>query len=161
MAAPPPIPAPEILWRQYQLHIELYEHYLDLTLKFNVFYYAVTGAILSFYVTNKSGSIGLSRQYLLLFPILMSLGFAVFFFYGASLVGTARQEVANIAAALGLQVFPEMRVLAFTLRLTAVLLVAIAVGLLVLFTSGLSRHCNCLDDPYRMAVLYAIFAKCA
>jgi hypothetical protein len=35
-AAPPPA-TPEFLWRQYQLHVELYKHYLELVLKFNVF----------------------------------------------------------------------------------------------------------------------------
>ena len=39
----------ELLWRQYQLHVDLYKHYLDMTLKFNTFYYAITGGIVSFY----------------------------------------------------------------------------------------------------------------
>lgn len=39
----------ELLWKQYQLNIELYRTYLDLALKLNLFYYAITGAIVSFY----------------------------------------------------------------------------------------------------------------
>ena len=40
---------PEMLWRQYSLHVDLYKFYLDLAIKINVFYYAVTGAILAYY----------------------------------------------------------------------------------------------------------------
>jgi hypothetical protein len=42
--------APELLWRQYALSVDLYKFYMDLVVKFNVFYYAVTGAILSFFL---------------------------------------------------------------------------------------------------------------
>ena len=40
-------PTKDLLWKQYELHVGLYKHYLELALKFNVFYYAATGAILS------------------------------------------------------------------------------------------------------------------
>jgi len=42
----------EIPWRQYSQTVELYKFYMDLMVKFNVFYYAVTGAILSFFFAN-------------------------------------------------------------------------------------------------------------
>ena len=41
------------LWKQYQLHVDLYKHYLELSLKLNAFSYAVTGAILSFYLSRQ------------------------------------------------------------------------------------------------------------
>ncbi|HUH58112.1 MAG TPA: hypothetical protein VL020_06320, partial [Pseudomonadales bacterium] len=39
----------EIYWRQYQLNIETYRGYLELVLKINGLYYAITGAIVSYY----------------------------------------------------------------------------------------------------------------
>jgi len=36
--------------------MDLYKHYLEMTLKFNVFYYAVTGAVLSFYFSNAANA---------------------------------------------------------------------------------------------------------
>lgn len=56
--------------------VELYKFYMDLTVKFNVFYYAVTGAILSFYFANQNID---DVKYSLLLPILMSIAFAGFF----------------------------------------------------------------------------------
>jgi hypothetical protein len=50
MAGPPsPAPSAEILWKQYELQVGLYKEYLNLLLRFNVFYYAATGAMLSYY----------------------------------------------------------------------------------------------------------------
>jgi hypothetical protein len=37
----------ELKWRQYALLVDLYKFYSELSLKFNLFFYAVTGAIMS------------------------------------------------------------------------------------------------------------------
>jgi len=39
----------DTLWKQYELHVSLYKEYLKLLLEFNVFYYAATGALLSYF----------------------------------------------------------------------------------------------------------------
>jgi hypothetical protein len=41
----------ELKWRQYALLVDLDKFYLDLFLKSNIFFYAVTGAIMSVYLT--------------------------------------------------------------------------------------------------------------
>ena len=130
---PPPAPRPteEVLWKQYELHVKLYKHYLSLVLKFNIFYYAVTGAVLSFYFTN-SVDVGVSRYWLLAFPILMSLGYAVFFFWAASRVQYSRLDVMAIVNALGLRVFPEMHILTCLLILSGILFTTVALGLLAI-----------------------------
>jgi hypothetical protein len=79
----------ELLWKQYELHLDLYKHYLELALKFNIFYYAVTGAVLSFYFSNAA-DVGMKRYLLLVFPVLLSFGFGGFFIYAASLVKFTR-----------------------------------------------------------------------
>ncbi len=43
------VPRTELLWREYQLGVDLYKFYLDLVIKAIVGYYAITGGILSFY----------------------------------------------------------------------------------------------------------------
>jgi len=73
-------PDRDLLWKQYELHVGLYKHYLELVLKFNVFYYAATGAILSYFFSKTDVPL---IKYSLLFPIIMSLGFAILFIYGA------------------------------------------------------------------------------
>jgi hypothetical protein len=37
----------ELKWRQYALLVDLYKFYLELSLKFNLFFYAVTGGMMS------------------------------------------------------------------------------------------------------------------
>lgn len=118
------------LWKQYQLHVDLYKNYLELTLKFNVFYYAVTGAILSFYFSKTDVSL---IRYSLLFPIIMSIGFGFFFFYGASLVKIVRRDIFAIRDTLELYSAPEVNILAVLLRLSAILFSFVALCLLGLF----------------------------
>lgn len=38
----------ELLWRQYNLWLDLYKFHLDLVLKANAFFYLITGGILTF-----------------------------------------------------------------------------------------------------------------
>jgi hypothetical protein len=123
-------PSEDILWKQYELHVGLYKEYLNLLLKFNVFYYAATGALISYYFSNQNKSPWM--KYSLLFPVLMSIGFAFLFFYGASQTHVTRQELFSIRDRLKLSTAPEYRVLTIFLWLSAILLVIVAVSLLVL-----------------------------
>jgi hypothetical protein len=101
------VPERDLLWQHYEMLVDLYKHYLDVTLKFNAFYYFITGAILSYYFAESSNPM---MRWTLLFPIFMSAAFALFFFYGAGLHGNARKEVARVAQILGLQVWPDVGV---------------------------------------------------
>jgi len=42
------------LWKQYEISVDLYKHYLKLAIEINVFYYAITGAIVSYYFAHWS-----------------------------------------------------------------------------------------------------------
>lgn len=120
---------PELLWRQYSLHFDLYKHYLKLTIEFNVFYYAITGAIVSYYLPRSSEPL---MEYALLLPFAMSILFFVFFVYGAVLMRITRTEVFAIRDSLGLKSAPELAVLIALLYIFAVLTLAVAVGLGIL-----------------------------
>ena len=50
----PPTPDKDVLMKQYQLMVDTYTKYLDVTIKFTLFTYAVTGAILSFYLSQPA-----------------------------------------------------------------------------------------------------------
>lgn len=119
----------ELLFNHYKIHIELYKHYLELLIKFNFFYYAITGAILSFYFSNHSTNF---IQFILVFPLIMSFAFAIFFFYASSKAKNSRKEVIEIAIELELKTFPELNVLVILLKLFAVLFVIMSFILLIL-----------------------------
>jgi len=119
----------EILWKQYSQSIDLFKFYMELTVKFNVFYYAVTGAILSFYFANQSIE---DIKYALILPIIMSIGFAGFFIYGAFLMKYLQAEVFRIRDTLGLQVAPDVGVLSVLLYIFSAVFLLVAFALLYL-----------------------------
>ena len=119
----------ELLFEHYKIHVDLYKHYLELLIKFNLFYYAITGAILSFYFANKTI---IFIQFVLLFPLIMSLIFSGFFFYASSKAKNSRKEIVDIAIALELKVFPEFNILVVLLNLFSVLFILISILLLLL-----------------------------
>jgi len=59
-------------WRQYELATDLLKSYTDMILKLNIFYYAVTGGIVSFYFA-KAPAIGPQLRWSLAIPIIMSV----------------------------------------------------------------------------------------
>ncbi|MBZ5699514.1 MAG: hypothetical protein LAN18_13315 [Acidobacteriia bacterium] len=127
----PPPPSKDILWKQYELHIGLYKTYLEFVLKFNVFYYAATGAIISYYFAHSDI---LWMKYSLLFPVLMSFGFATFFIYGACKIGVVRDELEAIGSKLGFDTVPEYLVLTIFLIISATLMVIVALSLLFIMS---------------------------
>ena len=109
--------------------VDLYKHYLKITIEFNVFYYAITGAILSYYLSHSDIEL---LKYSLLLPILMSVLFAGFFLYGANLMAISREEVFAIRDALEFDTAPDLQVLSMLLWIFAALMFVVAGGLMVL-----------------------------
>jgi len=116
----------EILWKQYQQNVDLYKFYMDLVIKFNIFYYAVTGGIVSFYFANSYIE---NVKYLLLLPILISICFAGFFIYGAILMKSLKKEVFEIRDKLTLTVAPDVGVLSVLLYIFSVIYIIISISL--------------------------------
>ena len=116
----------ELLWRQYQQNVDLFRFYMDLTVKFNVFFYAVTGAIVSYVLANHNGSDIV--QYAVILPIVMCIFFALFFVYGAVLMRVLRKDTFAIRDALGLRAAPDVGVLTVFLSGFAIMYVLIAIG---------------------------------
>jgi hypothetical protein len=108
---------------------EAFKHYLKLAIELNVFYYAITGAIVSYYLAHSS--VPLMRRALLL-PFWMSVLFATLFGAGALLNIESRREIFRVRDALGLKGAPEFAVLSALLWILALLMLGVAIGLGVL-----------------------------
>lgn len=121
------------LWKQYEINVDLFKHYLKLTLEVNVFYYAITGAIVSYYFAHKAES---AVRYALGLPILMSVMLSIFFIWGSSINRKSREEMFRVRDALGLRVAPDFSVLTWILRIFSVLMLTVAATL-----SGLMFGC--------------------
>jgi len=102
----------EKLWKQYESHIGLYKFYIEAVIKLNVFNFAISGAIASFFFANTGKpNIHLS----LLLPALTSLSLAALFAWAAFSNLVTRKDVFNIRDKLGLRVAPEFLVLSVIL----------------------------------------------
>lgn len=110
----------ELLWREYQMGVDLYKFYVDLVIKVIVSYYAITGAILSFYFTKTGVPVA---RWALALPCLMSFGLAVLFRWGAGLWQIVRDNTFDLAAELDLSSVFELRALSILLNCSAILLV--------------------------------------
>ena len=116
----------EILWRQYQQHIDTYKFYLDIVVKLMTFYFAISGAIFSFYASNSNSE---NIKLALFLPFIMGIGLLIFFSIGAILSLVTRNDVFEIRDLLGLQVAPETGVLTLLLSIFSVVLIVCVGGM--------------------------------
>lgn len=84
------------LREEYKTHLDLYKHYLTIAASFNLFYYAVTGGVVSYALSGE-----LWRSFALTFPMLMSFFFALVFWEAWRVFEKAEKDVKNIARSLG------------------------------------------------------------
>jgi hypothetical protein len=124
---------PELLWRQFELHVGLYKHYLELTFKANAAYYAITGAIVSYVLAHRAD--GMSRAGLFI-PVVLGVGLALLFLYGAIMLRHTRDEMISIRDELRLQTIPELRVLALLLWLSAFGFLVVSGGVILIWCKG-------------------------
>ncbi|MDT7540818.1 MAG: hypothetical protein QOE33_722 [Acidobacteriota bacterium] len=117
----------ELLWKQYQMSIDLYKHYLELVIKFNVFYYAITGAFLSYYFSHLGSDL---VKWSLIFPIIMSTFSAWVSYRAARSVKYGHIEAMYIASTFGFR-NPEFRMLTYLLIASGSMFVAVSLSLLV------------------------------
>lgn len=119
----------EVLWKQYAMWVDLFKFYIDITIRINIFYYAITGAILSYYLSHSSEPL---IKYSLLLPVGMSLAFLLLFIIGMILLEVSRREVFSIRDELGLIAAPEFRVLSLILAIFSFLFLVVAIAMIVL-----------------------------
>ena len=120
----------DLLWNQYKQNSDLFKFYMELIIKLETFYYAITGAIFSYYYAHSSASVD-NIKYSLLLPLIMSLAFAGFFFYGAILLRHTREETFEIRDKLGLSVAPDVGVLSILLYIFAS--ISIVIGCICIY----------------------------
>lgn len=95
---------PSTPWKDFELSVELHKFYVDFAVKLSLFYYAVTGGILSFHFSKESPAVSVLA---LLLPILLSLALGIFFLFAARLGMNLRANIKDRARELELKVYPE------------------------------------------------------
>jgi hypothetical protein len=116
--------------KQYQMMVDIYKFHFDIVLKFVAFYYAITGAILSYWLSKPNAGF---MRYALALPILMGIALGVFALFGACEVDPLKKDITRVARRLHLRTFPSSNLLTrlkWMLRVTGVLSFLTAICLL-------------------------------
>lgn len=124
----------ELLWKQYQQHIDLYKFYLATLIKMEVFHYAISGAIFSYYLAHKE------IEYMVLalwLPCIISIAFGSFFLYGACINKVSRNDVFKLRNQLGLEIAPELAVLSVLLIIFAIISFIVAFSCVYIILVGI------------------------
>jgi len=119
----------EILWRDYALSADLYKFYVETVVKVNVFYYAITGAIVSFCFAQRQIAY---TKWALMLPALMSVSLAFLCGWSIPFATTLQKENYTLARKLGMDAPHEFGPLVFILWMFAALQTVSAIGLIVL-----------------------------
>jgi len=122
-------------WAQYALLVDLYKHYLDIAWKASVWYYAVTGAILTYYLANRAAYLPGPMPLVLLFLAVVSGGFAALHVKGAYNMSQMRELLEGIALKLGLPGRPHVEFAIFFLLLSALLMTLVCIASIWLFVA--------------------------
>jgi hypothetical protein len=124
-----------VLWKQYMVYVDLFKLYVDSAWRPCVWFYAITGVLLSFYVDHLSSDQSY-LPYALLLPVLFSAGFCVVYLRGAKQVEDLRVKLDYLQEQLGLPGRPHVEFLSDFLRLAGVLFGLVGVALVVVFVLG-------------------------
>lgn len=127
------------LWANYAILVDLYKHYLDVAWKASVWYYAVTGAILTYYLGHDSDQLPGPLPLLLLFLALVSLGLALLNIKAAGNFMSTRDLLERIACKLNLPGRPHVEFAVDFVIFNALLMVIICCAAMGLFVADLDE----------------------
>jgi hypothetical protein len=120
----------ETLMKHYTILVDVLKFYLELVLKFITFSFAVTGAIVSYYLSQPNTGY---MRYALILPFVVNLALAIFAFYASSFVGYLDKELDRIRDAVGFLDVIDATFLTKMLYLAGVLSTVVVILLVVLF----------------------------
>jgi hypothetical protein len=128
-----PIAEDDRLWRQYLVMVDLYKFYLEITWKVAVWYFATTGAILTYFFGHIAGPDARPLLFVLLFLSFASLGFAYLHFRGSHHMHEVLPWLEYIAISLRIPGRPHVEFIAAFMLINSILYAAVGVACSVLF----------------------------
>lgn len=125
----------DLLWKEFELHLDLVKHYLDLVIKFNLFYYVATGGLLSYYFLHVKDvpQVKWSLAYLLL----MSFIFGALFIGASVAIPQVDKQIENICRLMGFAK-PEILVLKYAMVASGSLFIVTGSVLVVILLVNVS-----------------------
>jgi len=123
---------------ELKIRVDTYQKYINTTLQVNAFYYAITGAVLGFYL----GKANEELAYFLWLPILMGAVLGSIFIYAAHLQKRAAECIKRIVADLngnahlGIEEIPDIYLLHWLLLVFGIIFFIVGLGLTVVPNIG-------------------------
>jgi len=124
-----------ILWKQYATYVDLFKFYLDASLKANLWFYSITGAILTYYFGVKNARADVLKvaasplEHTLVLPMVLGVGLGVIFLFGSVQANDMRNKLSYIRDELKLPGMPHIHVLIYFLAFAGFLLIAISISI--------------------------------
>ena len=122
-----------VLWMQYAVLIDLYKYYLDLAWKVSVWYYAASGAMLTYFFANVGQPEAPVLPYLLWFYAAASLGFGYLAWRGGGHLFGMIHPFEVIAERLGLPGRPHVEFACAFLLISSLMYTALGIAAVWLF----------------------------
>jgi hypothetical protein len=120
------IDANNLLWKQYGVFVDLFRFYLDTMLKANIWFYSITGAILTYYFKNAQDPL---LKYSLVLPMILGLGFGIMCLYGSIQANDTRKKLIYIRDELKLPGMPHVQILFYFLIFAGILFIVVAAAI--------------------------------
>jgi hypothetical protein len=119
----------EQLWKRYELSINTYLKYLDFVLKLNLFYYGITGALVSFYFAKSNNNTLI--EYALILPIIFSIGIIALCVFASKTLNVSKKEIDWLTHKdqLNLNYVTRIDALIYLVHATAVFAALVAMGI--------------------------------
>ena len=124
-------PSEDNCMKQYQMMVDIYKFHFDIVLKFVAFYYAITGAIVSYWLSKPNEGF---MRFALALPIVMGFTLGFFARFGAREVDPLKKDIIRVARHLRLRPFPNRNLLSrlkCMLKVTGWLSLGTAICLLI------------------------------
>jgi hypothetical protein len=124
----------------YKTCVDIFKGYLDTALTAHIWFYAITGAIASYYLTNPNQYSYV--RYSLILPFLLGCALAYTSFIGMSQASALKTNTKNIATKLKIETFPPIDILRQSLFNFGILdvLIIFGLGFLFFFISPISNE---------------------
>ena len=126
------ISSDNLLWKQYTVYVDLFKFYVDMTWKASTWFYAITGAILTYYFSHLPDDNPV-LGYTLVLPILLSFGLTYIFHRGIQQTKDLEETLEYIRKRLKLAGKPHIDVLERFLRIGRLLFLLVGLGVCAVF----------------------------
>jgi hypothetical protein len=120
-------------WKEFEIRVEAYRYYLNIALQTNVFFYAITGAALGFYLKEENKPY---LVYVLLMPILIAGVLGSIFLYAASLQEKAARSIEHLIKEfrevenVNIKAIPDLELLYILLKIFGWIFFAVGLALI-------------------------------